>query len=92
MADLKELYLKCESKWGRPAQIMMLIEEMAELTKAMAKTYRCYNEKTELDMIQEMADVEIMIEQITTIFHIGERVREQKKIKLNRLTKLVSID
>ena len=89
MIELKELYLKCEQKWGRPAQFMILIEEMAELTQAISKLYRAYNEFTEQKLIEELADVKIMTEQIETIMHITERVQEQKKIKLNRLTKRI---
>lgn len=90
MFDVKDVYLRCEQKWGRPSQIMMLIEEMAELTKALSKLYRAYNEQTEKKMIEEIADVSIMVEQITTIFNLSDRVEEQRKTKLTRLLKMLN--
>lgn len=57
--------------WGEEFQIMILIEEMAELTKAVLKYYR--GGVHDLNKVaEECADVEIMIEQLKVI---GERQR-----------------
>lgn len=56
-------------KWGGPAQIDMMIEEMAELTKALLKERRAgYGQGDRLarvaDVIEELADVELMLGQM----------------------------
>lgn len=69
--------------WGEKAQILMVIEEMAELTKALLKYFRYGERKDVLDSIQEeRADVQIMLEQLHVIFGSCE---EQQKLKLKRL-------
>lgn len=66
----KALYIDAVRKWGMPLQMGMLMEECAELIKATNKVMRKNNDQTWLDFAEEMADVEIMIEQLkTTIGH-----------------------
>lgn len=75
------------SHFGAPGQTVKAIEEMAELQKELCK-YLNENEISleRLDSIsQEMADVEIMLEQLKIIFSNQERVEEWKKLKLLRL-------
>lgn len=94
MNELKteELYLKAIEKWGIHFQCLMAIEEMAELTKALCKRSRIKNEKEDLanyeNIIEEIADVEIMLEQLKLIFD-GSRmlVQDQKIKKLEKLNK-----
>ena len=74
--------------WGHEPQTRMMIEEMSELTKALCKLYRA---KTEADaepvvenIREEMADVQIMLDQMKIIFG-GTEVKE--RMKLERLGK-----
>ena len=59
--------------YGEPAQIDMAIEEMAELTKALCKIKRaqagCEVTAAIGNVVEEMADVKIMLDQLRIIFH-----------------------
>lgn len=73
--------------YGAPAQMDMAVEEMAELTKALCKVKRvsCAAEaKAALEnAVEEMADVQIMLDQLRIIF--GRSTAEE--YKLERLKK-----
>ena len=61
----------------------MLFEEMSELQKELCKHFRG---KTREDWIsEEIADVEIILEQIKLIFNIENEVQEMKEFKIDRL-------
>lgn len=78
----KELYEKAFNKWG-DKQLVVAIEELAELQKELTKALRgmpCIN-----NISEEVADVEIMLEQIRQIFNLGLSVEVVKKHKLERL-------
>lgn len=74
--------------WGRDAQMLMMIEEMSELAKAICKYYRVVNNKTANEAFEnireEMADVQIMLDQMKVMF--GD-VGVYERAKLNRLEK-----
>lgn len=75
--------------YGAPAQMDMAVEEMAELTKAICKVKRvnCAAEaKAALEnAVEEMADVQIMLDQLRIIF--GRSTAEAEGYKLERLKK-----
>lgn len=54
--------------YGAGPQIDMMIEEMSELTKALCKYRRKPAEETFADVLEEMADVQIMLNQMVLIF------------------------
>lgn len=87
--DLKErqkVYSDAIEKWGSTAQLEMLQEESTELALAARKFIRKSNSETFKSMISELADVEIMIEQIKLMFHSAElEINNQKDFKVNRL-------
>ena len=68
--------------YGARAQIMMCIEECAELTNALAKLSR--NRATDMQIITELADVSIMVDQLAMMFGM-ERVYEERQKKIQRL-------
>lgn len=69
--------------YGPSAQEMMLLEEMSELQKEICKTWR---NKPNLDAIaDEMADVEIMLDQMKLLFQNGGLVQQHREYKVNRL-------
>jgi len=81
----RELYEKAIVKFGKPSQIEMLIEELAELTLALQKFKRDPSPEKAAEVCDEMADVEIMVEQNKLVFNevlVGER----KQFTLDRLT------
>lgn len=73
--------------YGAPAQIDMAVEEMAELTKALCKVKRvsCAAEAKAVleNVVEEMADVQIMLDQLRIIFH--RSTEEIEEAKLERL-------
>ena len=75
-------------------QTDVAIEEMSELTKAIIKYRRKTfdNKARTLDMehiAEEIADVEIMMEQLKIIYNCHDLVSKFKEEKKLRLTKLV---
>ena len=82
----KRLYKKALRCWGAYAQIDMVIEECSELIQAFQKAKRG---KNNLDNIfEEIADVEIMIEQMRCLYGNVE-INEWKQVKLNKLYNLL---
>lgn len=70
--------------YGKNAQLDMCIEEMSELTKEICKSKRGKDNKEEI--IEEMADVYIMLEQLKIIFSIEQyEIDDIARIKLLRL-------
>lgn len=76
-------------RYGESAQVDIAIEEMSELTKALLK-YRRNDEyiyrRNELrkDIIEEIADVSIMLEQLKIIFICEADVKQQIIYKVER--------
>lgn len=73
--------------YGAPAQMDMAVEEMAELTKALCKIKRaqagCEVTAAIGNVVEEMADVQIMLDQLRIIFH--RSTEEAEEAKLERL-------
>lgn len=73
------------AKWGNQAQVMMVFEEMSELQKELCKNWRG---KDNIEQIaDEVADVEIMLDQLKMIYEIKDKVREHRAFKVMRLRK-----
>ena len=73
--------------WGKHHQLTILMEEMAELTKELSKNIR--GQDNDLGIAEEIADVEIMLEQLKIIFGLRtdvENVKQEKLIRLDRRT------
>lgn len=69
--------------WGTEAQVSMVFEEMAELQNAICKYRR--GRCTVEDVAEEVADVEIMLEQLKLIFTLEPKVSDYRQEKLRRL-------
>lgn len=66
------------------SQIVMAIEEMSELTKELTKALRGYSRRG--NVIEEIADVEIMLAQLKVVFSVAnDELDKEKKRKLERL-------
>jgi hypothetical protein len=76
--------------YGKEHQLIICMEEMAELTKELSKNLRGHNNLQEI--AEEVADVEIMLEQVKVIFDLKEEVSEAKEAKLLRLQKRIIRD
>ena len=68
--------------YGREHQVLIAIEEMSELTKELCKYFRRYDRKKEI--IEEVADAQIMLEQLIELFDINNEVDRMVDYKLNR--------
>jgi len=105
--DKEKIYQDAFSTYGIDLQLNMAIEEMAELTQALSKLIRYRNtasasvegmKKGESqylvgkNIIEEVADVEIMLEQIKHIFVIDSEVKSIKNKKLERLVERIKQD
>lgn len=80
--------------FGKEAQVDMAIEEMSELTKALLKHRRAEHspeawdyEKTRQNILEEMADVIIMLLQLVIIYGGREDIRKDIAYKVERLDK-----
>ena len=80
-----DLYKRAFHKWGANDQLNMVIEECAELIHAISK----YRRGKPNSLLDEMADVEIMLEQMRVL--VGEKdckivdsIKMQKIARLNR--------
>lgn len=79
---MTDVYEQAVQEWGREAQIMMAIEECSELIKELTKLYR--GDTVDQNVPEEVADVEIMMEQMRVLF--GDKtVETYKRRKLDRL-------
>jgi len=84
------IYQGALDKWGERAQIEMAQEESTELALACRKIIRQKTESRLNDLASEIADVEIMIEQLKYMLPtIGNVVEAQKGFKLHRLEERV---
>ncbi len=82
------IYKEAVDKWGHNSQMNMLIEECAELIAAINRFRR---ERTDLiPLLEEIADVEIMLGQIRCIFD-AELIDIAKRKKLTRLAERVGL-
>ena len=86
MADI-DVYLEAIKTFGALPQMVVAIEECGELQKEITKIIRKKGNLTSL--AEEIADVEIMLEQLKLIFTIHDKVTEQKDKKIKRLKQTI---
>lgn len=70
--------------YGKEAQTDMMIEEMSELTKALLKHRRNPSAETLENIKEEMADVQIMLDQMRMIYGDNSGYRAEKLLRLAR--------
>lgn len=88
----RDLYRKAISTWGCVAQVDMAIEEMAELMQAISKSKRDTKTKNWLfNVYEEIADVEIMLDQLKIVYGDCNMVAMFKIQKLERLEKRLEL-
>ena len=76
-------------RYGEYFQVLKAIEECSELSQALCRVVNetCEKgnfDKKVVDMIDEIADVAIMLEQLKIIFHCHDQVKERIDFKINR--------
>lgn len=85
--ERRNIMLRAIHRYGEAAQIDVAVEEMAELTKALCKVKRATPGATTTaaiaNVIEEIADVQIMLDQLRLIF--ARSTEEVEEDKLRRL-------
>lgn len=79
-----DTYAVAVSVYGKQSQLIMAMEEMAELTKELSKNIRGTRNVPAIS--EEIADVEIMLEQLKIIFANRAEVDRHRSEKLKRLS------
>lgn len=86
--DDKNIYRLALYKYGAQMQETVCIEELSELQKALCKHIRGNESMT--DISEEIADVQIMLEQMIILFDLESSVKRWRDIKLARLRERLS--
>lgn len=86
--ELKVLANKALKKWGDEPQIRQTMEECAELIVALNKSMRDIedSEAVRYNILEEMADVTIMLEQMKKIFDRGGEFDHALQSKMDKLS------
>lgn len=83
--EKEKLYKDLAEFHGEQHQCLVCIEEMAELTKELVKYERGHEDEDQYKKIaEEIADVEIMLEQVARIYDVEADVDKWKDEKLKR--------
>lgn len=80
---MEEMINRIADMYGKEPQLVMLMEECGELIQACSKQLR-RKDKSINNLIEELADVRIMIEQIEHLYGIKSLVDDEMDYKLNR--------
>ncbi len=83
----EKIYKDAIEFFGDTSQKIMVIEEMSELIKELSKDLR--QRGVVENIAEEVADVEITLNQIKQIYNINDLVIKQKDYKLNRLASVM---
>lgn len=81
-----DVYGRALKTWGKNPQMLQVIEEMSELAKEILKNVNRGKENV-AEIIEETADVEIMLEQLKVCYGITEQVEKYKAEKLTKIEK-----
>ena len=73
--------------FGKSSQMQVAIEEMSELTKELCKNGRGQENATHI--AEEIADVEIMLQQMVMLFDCAGQVETFRRYKLERLAERI---
>ena len=92
--ERRVVYEAAIEHFGEDVQIWVTLEEMSELVKALAKLYRSPSwapmEPLITALVDELADVTIMMEQLRIIYDLNEAVKDRMDFKLDRLQQRIA--
>lgn len=89
MVDRERKLLFLIDHYGTKKQQDIAIEELAELQKAIIKYRREPSDKTKEAVVEEIADVQVMLEQLKMIFSCRSKTDEIMDAKIDRQIKRV---
>ena len=81
-----DIYHRALKTWGKNPQLLQVIEEMSELIKEILKNVNRGKDNIS-EIIEETADVEIMLEQLKCCYNIKQEVEDYKRQKLLKIAK-----
>lgn len=82
---------KAVEKFGEEAQLVILIEECSELTKEATKMLRGHGRRE--NMIEELADVAVMCEQLRIMLGLSDdQLEDMAKTKMMRTMERCGIE
>ncbi len=85
-----EVYKKAVELWGKDLQLSMVIEEASELIKGICKLKRNgFSIGAVSNAAEEIADMEIMIEQLKIILNCRDAVDVWRDYKIHRLKETI---
>lgn len=88
----KEILEKAIEKYGDKNQLLKTIEELNELSRALARFLIDDNIYNYANVIEEIVDVKIMLEQTITILNLGKETLDSiKQEKIDRLKQNLNI-
>ncbi len=93
-SEENSLYEKSLKKWGFDFQLDMVVEECAELIKAVQKSKRKSNSETFQErmesIVEEAVDVDLMIEQLKLMIPVRDFWERMKARKIRRLKAMLN--
>lgn len=89
-SDESKVLQRALGTYGSLPQIVMVFEEMSELQKELCKYLR--GKYSPANIAEEIADVEIMLEQMKMLFCCADDVRDGRRRKVARLKKRLDGD
>lgn len=87
--DTVTLYTKVILLFGKKSQTDMAIEEMSELTKALLKYRRNPCVEKRMDILEEIADAQIMLDQLKIMYDMNDDVDRIQFDKQQRLKEIM---
>lgn len=87
------VYQRALKLYGKEAQFRLLQEECGELIVAISHYLRKSSPENKENLLEEIADVHVMFEELPYILENGddmERIRTIKKEKVDRLRKIMN--
>lgn len=82
-AEDQAIFRRGLDTFGADMQTLVAIEELSELQKELCKNRRGRENQT--NIAEEIADVQIMLEQMMMLYDCGEIVEKFRRYKLSRL-------
>ena len=89
-SDESKVLQRALDTYGSLPQIVMVFEEMSELQKELCKYLR--GKYSPANIAEEIADVEIMLEQMKMLYCCADDVRDGRRRKVARLKKRLDGD
>ena len=84
-SEYEQLLNDAYTKWGYHSQMLIWVEEMAELIQKLVKRGRNINPSFENEIEDELADVTLCVDQMIMLFPNYKEYRERKIARLKRL-------